>query len=198
MKEILIQVDLQFKLKLLQGSTIYTIGSVSLENPNTLNNNSNTKLSVVRDIKKQMSWYSLHGTQSQVAPAQETVSESCWTAFNESCSFSHVIYSFIAKHFWIPNNSVYASEEYSFFRTLLIIQKPPNHSLYLDWQFLLFLYFFFNFSISTDLKVVVECGFPFRKYSASIFPQASNSWALRYFPLQGQVGVGWGWGVVLF
>ena len=33
----------------------YTIGSVSLENPNTLSNNSNTKLSVVRNIKKQMS-----------------------------------------------------------------------------------------------------------------------------------------------
>ena len=55
----------------------YTIGSVSLENPNTLSNNSNTKLSVVRNIKKQMSGHSLHSTQSQVAPAQEIVGESC-------------------------------------------------------------------------------------------------------------------------
>ena len=85
--------------QVVQRSTIYTIGSVYLENPNTLTNNSNTKLSVVRNIKKQMSWYSLHGTQSQVAPAWEVVSESCWTAFNESCSFSRVIYSFTVKHF---------------------------------------------------------------------------------------------------
>ena len=77
----------------------YTIGSISLENPNTLSNNSNTKLSVVRNIKKQMSWHSLHSTQSQVAPAQEIVGESCWTTFSESCSFSHDIYSFTVEHF---------------------------------------------------------------------------------------------------
>ena len=59
----------QFKLMLFRGQLYmcvcvcvcihyiyqYTIGSVSLENPNTLSNNSNTKLSVVRNIKKQMS-----------------------------------------------------------------------------------------------------------------------------------------------